>query len=79
MKLRLADAAAHARLAAGLQAGYRVTHHQENVFFDGAAGELSARRAVLRVRFYNGDAKAVITLKVGALAGRAGGRWSCRE
>ena len=72
VKLRLADAAAHAALAAALQPGYRTTHQQENFFFDGAGGELSSRRVVLRVRFYGGDKKAVITLKVG-FANRGGG------
>lgn len=37
---------------------------QENFFFDGAGQELSSRRVVLRVRFYNQDQKAVITVKV---------------
>lgn len=40
---------------------------QENFFFDGAGQELSSRRVVLRVRFYNHDKKAVITVKVRAL------------
>ena len=31
--------------------------------FDGSGGELSSRRCVLRVRFYNKDRKAVITFK----------------
>lgn len=35
VKLRLADAAAHAALAAALQPSYRTTHQQENYFFDG--------------------------------------------
>lgn len=65
MKLRLADAAAHATLAAALEPTRRATHQQENYFFDGAAQELSSKRVVLRVRFYNQDAKAVITVKVG--------------
>lgn len=63
MKLRLADAAAHAKVAEALRAGYRTTHQQENFFFDGAGQELSSRRVVLRVRFYNQDQKAVITVK----------------
>ena len=37
---------------------------QENYFFDGAGQELSGKRVVLRVRFYGGDKKAVLTLKV---------------
>jgi hypothetical protein len=72
VKLRLADAAAHASLAAALAAARRATHQQENYFFDGAAQELSSRRVVLRVRFYDKDAKAVITVKVGCWAGQSG-------
>ncbi len=67
VKLRLTDAAAHAKLAEALQPGYRATYQQENFFFDGAQQELSSRRVVLRVRFYNGDQKAVITVKVGTV------------
>lgn len=122
VKLRLADAGAHAKLAAALQPGYKATYQQvgapagaawvhawccsggrvgaawvpcvgvawgggsggvavnrlpshpvnltspppprqENFFFDGAAQELTSNRVVLRVRFYNRDAKAVITVK----------------
>lgn len=63
VKLRLADANAHAKLAEALRPGYRTTHQQENFFFDGAGQELSSRRVVLRVRFYNHDKKAVITVK----------------
>jgi len=65
VKLRLADAVAHAKLAEALQPGYRTTHQQENFFFDGSQQELSSRRVVLRVRFYDTDKKAVITVKVG--------------
>jgi uncharacterized protein YjbK len=37
---------------------------QENFFFDGPNRELNSRRVVLRVRFYDTDNKAVLTLKV---------------
>lgn len=37
---------------------------QENFFFDGDKQELESQRAVLRLRFYNVDEKAVITVKV---------------
>jgi hypothetical protein len=43
---------------------HKAHYEQENYFFDGAEKELSSKRAVLRVRFYNKDEKAVITLKV---------------
>lgn len=69
MKLRLANAAAHGKLAAALAAdavgGCKAVHQQENYFFDGSGQELSSKRVVLRVRFYNTDAKALITVKVG--------------
>ena len=41
---------------------------QENFFFDGPNKELNSRLVVLRLRFYDTDKKAVLTLKVG-LAG----------
>lgn len=67
MKLRLADADAHRRLTALLSPFHAVTHRQQNLFFDGAASELSARRAVLRLRFYNGDERCVVSLKAKAV------------
>ncbi|GJP54404.1 hypothetical protein CLOM_g13495 [Closterium sp. NIES-68] len=63
VKLRLPNKEAHARVAELLAASHRVTHQQENVFFDGANGELSRNRIVLRLRFYNNDAKCVVTVK----------------
>ena len=63
MKLRLEDAAAHEKVAALLAASHEVTHLQENVFFDGANQELSSKRMVLRLRFYNGDDRCVVSLK----------------
>lgn len=38
---------------------------QENYFFDGPNRELNSRRVVLRLRFYDVDKKAYITVKVG--------------
>ncbi len=78
MKLRLPDAAAHATLSSALGPHYKQTHQQENYFFDGTGGELSKARVALRVRFYDVDKKAVITVKVpgglGAGRGVAGQR-----
>lgn len=37
---------------------------QENYFFDGPNKELNTRLVVLRLRFYDTDKKAVLTLKV---------------
>ncbi len=68
IKLRLASAATHAKLADALRqhGNYRATLEQENFFFDGPNRELVACRHALRVRFYDGNRKAVITVKVGA-------------
>ncbi|KAK8914475.1 hypothetical protein KSP39_PZI024250 [Platanthera zijinensis] len=63
VKLRLPDAAAHELLAIALSPFHLRTHLQENLFFDGADGELSARQAVLRIRFYDGDSRCVLSLK----------------
>jgi hypothetical protein len=70
IKLRLANQAAHARAAEALRPAFRETHQQENIFFDGAARELSARRCVMRCRFYNVDKRALLTVKARA-PGRA--------
>ncbi|XP_078437852.1 adenylate cyclase [Wolffia australiana] len=66
VKLRLPDAAAHQKLADALSPWRLRTHMQENLFFDGAGGELSSRRAVVRLRFYDGDARCVLSLKARA-------------
>ncbi|GAQ78699.1 hypothetical protein KFL_000170450 [Klebsormidium nitens] len=63
VKLRLPSAEAHAKIAKLLEPNHEVTHLQENVFFDGANEELSANRAILRFRFFNGDDKCIITVK----------------
>lgn len=36
---------------------------QENIFFDGLSGELSAAFAALRLRFYGSDTRCVLSLK----------------
>ena len=43
---------------------YRRTHDQENYFFDGGEGELSRHYHIMRLRFYNKDEKAILTVKV---------------
>ncbi|KAJ8500079.1 hypothetical protein OPV22_010631 [Ensete ventricosum] len=63
VKLRLPDAAAHRHLSDALAPHHLRTHLQENLFFDGPAGELSSRLAVLRIRFYDADARCVVSLK----------------
>jgi hypothetical protein len=46
VKLRLPDAAAHAKVASLLAASRQAVHDQENYFFDGANQELGQRRVV---------------------------------
>uniref|UniRef100_A0A7N0RHT0 CYTH domain-containing protein n=1 Tax=Kalanchoe fedtschenkoi TaxID=63787 RepID=A0A7N0RHT0_KALFE len=67
VKLRLPDAATHATVASILSPYHVKTHLQENIFFDGANGELTSQRAVLRLRFYDGDARCVVSLKAKAV------------
>ena len=64
IKLRLPTKEAHDEVAKQLKDSFRETHQQENFFFDGAGGELSSQRVVLRCRFYNHDKRAIVTLKV---------------
>ncbi|KAG4930096.1 hypothetical protein AAZX31_17G104600 [Glycine max] len=67
VKLRLADANAHRHVTTLLSPFHVITHRQQNLFFDGAASELSARRAVLRLRFYGDDERCVASLKARAV------------
>ncbi|PSS13899.1 Triphosphate tunel metalloenzyme 3 like [Actinidia chinensis var. chinensis] len=67
VKLRLPDSAAHRSVLSLLSPFHRCTLRQHNSFFDGASAELSSRRAVLRLRFYDDDAKCVVSLKAKAL------------
>lgn len=63
VKLRITDSASYAALCDALLPCFRQAHEQENWFFDGAKKELSSKRIVLRVRIYDTDRKATITLK----------------
>ncbi|KAH7427637.1 hypothetical protein KP509_10G052700 [Ceratopteris richardii] len=64
VKLRLPTAEAHQRVADLLAANHKVSHLQENVFFDGVNGELSSKKTVLRLRFYGADAhRCVVAVK----------------
>ncbi|MCO5595413.1 hypothetical protein L7F22_049455 [Adiantum nelumboides] len=64
VKLRLPSAEAHQRVADLLAAYHQVTHLQQNFFFDGENGELSSKKAVMRLRFYGADShKCVVSLK----------------
>ena len=63
VKLRLPDKKAHDAVAAALRSSALATHQQENFFLDGPAKELSSKMAVLRIRFYDVDKRALVTLK----------------
>lgn len=69
MKLRLPDSEAYKTLISLLSPFHIKTHNQHNNFFDGVAGQLSVRRAVLRLRFYNDQptTKCIICLKAKAV------------
>ncbi|XP_057769206.1 triphosphate tunnel metalloenzyme 3 [Salvia miltiorrhiza] len=69
VKLRLPNKAAHQKLLASLSPFHTTTHHQHNTFYDGTAGELSSRRAVLRLRFHEEPVlpKCFVTLKANAV------------
>ncbi|GIL90756.1 hypothetical protein Vretimale_16842 [Volvox reticuliferus] len=63
IKIRLPDRAAYDKVATALGEGRTASYAQANYFFDGPNRELNSRRVVLRLRTYNGDEKATITLK----------------
>jgi hypothetical protein len=65
IKLRLEDEEAHSKLGKALEPHFRETHKQENIFYDGAEGELSRQRVIVRTRFYNTDKRCLLTIKVG--------------
>ncbi|KAL1372222.1 hypothetical protein HN51_002360 [Arachis hypogaea] len=67
VKLRLPNADSHRRVTALLAPFHAATHRQRNLFFDGADSELSSKRAVLRLRFYNDDERCVVSLKAKAV------------
>ena len=67
VKLRLPDAVAHRHVTTLLSPFHVATHRQENHFFDGSSGELSSRRATLRLRFSDTDPLCVVTLKAKAV------------
>ncbi|CAD7701859.1 unnamed protein product, partial [Ostreobium quekettii] len=63
IKINLLSQESHAKVASALGADHVAKYEQENFFFDGCEGELSSQRATLRVRIYNRDEKAELTLK----------------
>ncbi|XP_059433458.1 triphosphate tunnel metalloenzyme 3-like [Corylus avellana] len=67
VKLRLPDAEAHRRVTEVLASFHDRTNRQENFFFDGSAGELSASRATLCLRFYDTNQRCVVILKAKAV------------
>jgi adenylate cyclase class IV len=62
VKLRLSKEA-HDKLVSILATEQQHLYQQENFFFDGPNQELTSRRCVMRLRFFNTDEKAVITVK----------------
>lgn len=63
MKLRLPTKAGHDKLVHLLSDNVKAVFKQENFFFDGEKGELSGNRCIMRLRFFNVDEKAVLTVK----------------
>ncbi|XP_047311298.1 triphosphate tunnel metalloenzyme 3 [Impatiens glandulifera] len=63
VKLRLPNSASHNKVFSILSPFHLRTHRQYNTFFDGSSKELSSQRAILRLRFYDGDSKCVVCLK----------------
>ncbi|CAM6099877.1 unnamed protein product [Calypogeia fissa] len=63
VKLKLSGLEAHEKVATVLKPYHSVAHMQENFFFDGANKELSSRKSVLRLRFYDVDKQCVVTYK----------------
>lgn len=63
MKLGLPTAEDHAKVKTLFADFYLLTYHQENYFFDGKNQELSSKRHIMRIRIYNEDYKAILTLK----------------
>ena len=62
MKLRLSKDA-HDKLVTLLASEQKHLFQQENFFFDGVNQELTSKRCVMRLRFFNTDEKAVLTVK----------------
>jgi adenylate cyclase class IV len=55
VKLRLRNSESHQAFSSVLSKFLVKTHFQHNIFFDGANSELSAKHAILRLRFYGED------------------------
>ena len=68
IKLRLPDKAAHDKVADALKDSYIETHDQETFFYEGSEKELDKAKVSLRTRFFGGNKKCVITMKVIAIA-----------
>ncbi|CAI9100906.1 OLC1v1038096C1 [Oldenlandia corymbosa var. corymbosa] len=69
VKLRLPNSSEHQKVLSLLSPFHSQKHNQRNTFYDGAAGELNSRRAVLRLRFYENSQppKCMICLKAKAV------------
>lgn len=74
VKLRLQSKSGHDSLVALLSDSIQKVYEQENFFFDGSEGELSGKRCIMRLRFFNVDEKAVLTVKGKMLVSEGIGR-----
>ncbi|QDZ18654.1 CYTH domain-containing protein [Chloropicon primus] len=65
VKLRLKSGDDHRKACEhfGSRDEHKAKYFQENLFFDGLEQELSSKRVVLRIRFYNMNEKCVVTVK----------------
>ncbi|KAK0570932.1 hypothetical protein LWI29_008667 [Acer saccharum] len=63
VKLRLKDASAHKQVTTLLSPFHVKTLNQHNLFFDTPTSSLSSQRAVLRLRFFDKDARCIVSLK----------------
>jgi len=63
VKLKLMTREDHEKVERLLNQFYVVTYNQENFFFDGARQELSSNQHIMRIRFYDKDGKAILTVK----------------
>ena len=72
--MRLTSQSGHDLLVDLLSDSIKKVYEQENVFFDGMEGDLSRKRCVMRLRFFNVDEKAVLTVRGKMLVSEGIGR-----
>lgn len=78
VKLKLVTKEDHSKALEFFSPFHKKKYNQENFFFDGARRELSSNSHIMRIRFYNQDEKAVLTVKV-AFSLRFGANRSNRD